>query len=511
MPVFLYPPMLEVRALVARFARPMAAHEPFVAPVGTPSDDRIEIARTMRELLSRFGRRRQHPTRHGGDRVRRCPPPSIAPAVDAGNHAALASGFPVAVVDLDRLQGELRVSTTAHGTRMLDERGVSRDVGKLPCIVDARGPCVTPVALRHDVRVTAATTATLSIVFAHDRFAPQLEATVREHRAQLERLGGRCEPIVLPGPADDPVGRALLQLVIDDPSDDHARLVFADWLDTFDNACYRRRARLIRESIAGADPWMLRAEVIDDVGAPPAAGWSRGFIQRIALGERIPRVAPVLHREPVEDARVDEVVHDALPASVWEISTHRAALGAIAHRAPQRIRKLQASGHPTDELWRWLGTLSALEWLSLRIGDDDLVQLPPLEALRSLHIEHGRCERRMLEQFAPTLEVLYLNMVDLDETPRLPRLRKLTLYRSGVTSLAFVDGLSLVELHVDATHMTMAERDRILGMETLEVLYVSGNEPLQRAIESALAEGALPNLRAIYGLYVLARPKLRPR
>jgi uncharacterized protein (TIGR02996 family) len=507
-PVFLYPPTLEVRAVIARFDRPMGALPP--SPAWIARDEPSPVALAMTELLARFGRSRARP--HGAVRVRRLAVagtlPAIAPVVDLANRAAADTGFPIAVVDLDRLHGALRFSTTREGLRLLDERGVSRDVGKLPCVADAHGPCITPAAIRQDVGVTASTMSTLSVFWAHARFPTELAETLREHHMRLEQLGAVCEGVEIAGPGDDPVGRSLLQMVLDDPEDDHTRLVFADWLEMSDNACHQRRARLIREAVAGREVYELQAQVELDLDLEPMR-WQRGFVHRIDLGASRHRVEPALHREPVVEVSVHNVPHDALPATVQELAVWQAELGPIPLLAPSRIRKLQASGYPTRDFWPWLASLRSLTWLSLRIGQGDRARLPAL-TLNTLHVEGGRLDAAVLATLAPTLETLYLNDVVIDRIPRLPHLRKVTLYRMHIDSLASLVGLPLRELHLDVGALSVDEAPRILSIESLETLGVHGNRALADELTHAIDHGALPHLRAVYGLHPGTRD-LRPR
>lgn len=67
-------------------------------------------------------------------------------AVDVCNAVSLHSGIPISVVDVDRLQGELRVGIAHPDTRyVFNASGQEIDVSGLLCLHDSQGACANAV------------------------------------------------------------------------------------------------------------------------------------------------------------------------------------------------------------------------------------------------------------------------------------------------------------------------------------------------------------------------------
>lgn len=522
MPPFFALPGFEVRALVARFERPLGelTSPPELLAALRVSEPPREIWRGVTALLHRFGRRPSHRLRPGGERIGRAALAgrlrSVDVAVDAATATALRCGLPVTVVDPERLRGPLRVTVTPRATRMpVGADGTTRDVGNVPALADLDGPRVTPVAIDVAARPTAATRTTLSIVWGTQALG--LAAALEYHRELLTAAGARCEPFELPGPADDPTARALLARVLADIDDDGARLAFADWLDAHEGACGRRRARYIREGVAGRDDSNLAREVVSDSGLSYwPVGWARGFV-RVAHLTRTsnPPLTPRLAGEPLAEVSIDQVELAApVPATVRRFNVWNPALRRVPHPAPERVRELQLSGHPDADLWRWLASLPNLERLWMHIGDDDPWQLADWPSLRLLHLQGGRFTAASLAALpVRQLAALELQRNGLDDAllramPAAPRLAVLRLARNAVTSLEPFAGAPLRELLMWELPLAAAEVRRITAMTDLEALYVAGCPQIEGPLAAALDDGALPSLRRLWGHVYPRRRKI---
>jgi DNA/RNA-binding domain of Phe-tRNA-synthetase-like protein len=115
---------------------------------------------------------------------------TINAAVDACNAAALHSGLPVSVVDLDKVREPLRVRIATAGERyVFNTAGQDIDVAGLLCLSDAEGPCANPVKDAQRTKTGPETRRTLSIVWGSAALAGRADATVQWYRQMVERLG----------------------------------------------------------------------------------------------------------------------------------------------------------------------------------------------------------------------------------------------------------------------------------------------------------------------------------
>ncbi len=131
---------------------------------------------------------------------------AILPLVDACNAVSLAAGIPCSLVDLDRTQPPLRIAVPAPKTSyVFNPSGQVIDVGGLPCLWDAAGPCANAVKDAQRTKVTADTRRALLVVWSpggHDATAAALLDAFREI---VVRLGGTVAPVAVRlGPELDP-------------------------------------------------------------------------------------------------------------------------------------------------------------------------------------------------------------------------------------------------------------------------------------------------------------------
>ena len=120
-------------------------------------------------------------------------------AVDACNVVSLASGLPISVVDLALARAPFRIALAEMGTSyVFNASGQTIDVGGLPCLFDAEGPCANAVKDAQRTKTTPGTTRTLSVVWGALGLETRLARTLAWYRELLERAGARTEPVPTP-------------------------------------------------------------------------------------------------------------------------------------------------------------------------------------------------------------------------------------------------------------------------------------------------------------------------
>lgn len=126
----------------------------------------------------------------------------INAAVDLGNAVSLHSGLPISVVDLDALTPVLRVALAPAGARYVFNRsGQEIDVGGLPCLIDAEGPCANAVKDAQRTKTGTDTTRTLVLVWG----TSALPGRTAQALAWLRELVGRTGAGVDSGAVVPPV------------------------------------------------------------------------------------------------------------------------------------------------------------------------------------------------------------------------------------------------------------------------------------------------------------------
>lgn len=125
---------------------------------------------------------------------------TINAAVDACNAVSLHSGFPVSVVDAERLVSPLRIGLAAHGTSyVFNVSGQVIDVSGLLCLHDAEGPCANAVKDAQRTKTQDATTRTLSVVWGARGLEERLDAALAWYRELLHELGAATHIAALTG------------------------------------------------------------------------------------------------------------------------------------------------------------------------------------------------------------------------------------------------------------------------------------------------------------------------
>jgi len=91
---------------------------------------------------------------------------SINLPVDLCNLVSLHSGLPISVVDLERVDGELRVGLADKGASyVFNASGQEIDIGGLMCLHDALGPCANAVKDSQRTKTHAESTRCLYVIW----------------------------------------------------------------------------------------------------------------------------------------------------------------------------------------------------------------------------------------------------------------------------------------------------------------------------------------------------------
>lgn len=108
---------------------------------------------------------------------------AISGAVDACNAASLHSGFPISVVDLDRLEGPPRVRLGRAGeSYVFNASGQTIDVEGLVVLADDAGPTANAVKDAQRTKTSPTTARTLSIVWGTGADRARLDAATAWYR-----------------------------------------------------------------------------------------------------------------------------------------------------------------------------------------------------------------------------------------------------------------------------------------------------------------------------------------
>lgn len=198
-------PLLDLHCFVAQFARPLgqlavpAALTALLAadaPAPLYSDERVREA--VRNLFRHTGFKPTGRSKPASEYLLRAVTEgrlaSINLAVDTCNVVSYHSGLPVSVVDLDRVREPLCVGVTPAGTSyVFNASGQAIDLGGLPCLFDADGPCAGAIKDSQRTKTGAGTVRTLTLIWGTRDLpgrAGQAEAWYRE---LLEMHGATTE------------------------------------------------------------------------------------------------------------------------------------------------------------------------------------------------------------------------------------------------------------------------------------------------------------------------------
>ncbi len=201
-------PLLDLRAFVTRFSRPVGeittsseVLDLFLpdAPAPLRSDDTIR--ETVRKLLRQGGFKPTGRSKPASEYLikavaeNRLTPINVA--VDTCNVVSFHSGLPISVVDLDLAKALFRVGLAPAGTDYIfNAAGQVIDVGGLLCLFDADGPCANAVKDAQRTKTSAETRQTLSLIWGTRELLGRAEQTQAWYRRLLEPHGAETEAII---------------------------------------------------------------------------------------------------------------------------------------------------------------------------------------------------------------------------------------------------------------------------------------------------------------------------
>jgi DNA/RNA-binding domain of Phe-tRNA-synthetase-like protein len=204
-------PLLDLRAFVTTFPRPLAEMESLAelcsllaldAPAPFRSDDTVR--ESVRALLRQGGFKPTGRSKPASEylikAVREGTLSSINLAVDACNIVSLHSGLPISVVDLDRAAGAdwgpFRVGVAPAGSSyVFNSSGQEIDLGGLLCLFDAEGPCGNAVKDAQRTKTTPETHRTLSLLWGTTALPGRAAEAERWYCLLLEQCGAATEPV----------------------------------------------------------------------------------------------------------------------------------------------------------------------------------------------------------------------------------------------------------------------------------------------------------------------------
>jgi DNA/RNA-binding domain of Phe-tRNA-synthetase-like protein len=194
-------PLLKIAAFVTHFPEPLAATATPPAAIDAlrldgpaPLSREESVRSAVRDLLRFAGYKPTGRGKPASEYLVRAASESalgsINAAVDACNAVSLHSGLPISVVDLDRARAPFRIGVAPAGASFVfNASGQEIDLGGLPCLYDADGPCGNAVRDAQRTKTRDDTKVTLSIIWGCVGFEARLHDAERWYRSLLESTG----------------------------------------------------------------------------------------------------------------------------------------------------------------------------------------------------------------------------------------------------------------------------------------------------------------------------------
>lgn len=114
----------------------------------------------------------------------------INAAVDLCNVVSLHSGLPISVVDLDLVQGDLRVGLAEAGSEyVFNATDQTIRLGGLLCLFDALGPCANGVKDSQRTKTHEGSRRTLSVIWGTRELPGRTAEALAWYRQLLESVG----------------------------------------------------------------------------------------------------------------------------------------------------------------------------------------------------------------------------------------------------------------------------------------------------------------------------------
>lgn len=122
--------------------------------------------------------------------------PTINLAVDTCNAVSLHTGFPISVVDLDRVRPPLTIATAApEHEYVFNQSGQTIRLGGLVCLFDGDGPCANAVKDAQRAKTRPTTRRTLSILWGCEPHRERAAHALHWYRDLLHRAGAAAQPV----------------------------------------------------------------------------------------------------------------------------------------------------------------------------------------------------------------------------------------------------------------------------------------------------------------------------
>jgi DNA/RNA-binding domain of Phe-tRNA-synthetase-like protein len=187
-------PLLDARGFSARWPAPLEALAvPAWAAQAGPEDHEAHTEQ-VRALLRHGGFKPAGRNKPCNEYIRKAAAegnfPRINAVVDLTNVAVLRHGLPISTVDLDLLEGPLRVGVAEAGASYVFNRsGQVLDLGGLLCLFDAQGPCANAVKDSQRTKTHPGTLRTLTVIWGTRAWPGQAERTRDWMLEQARGLG----------------------------------------------------------------------------------------------------------------------------------------------------------------------------------------------------------------------------------------------------------------------------------------------------------------------------------
>jgi DNA/RNA-binding domain of Phe-tRNA-synthetase-like protein len=206
-------PLLDLRAFVTRFPRPLgempspATLQGLLAIEATApvkSDDVVREA--VRALLRQGGFKPTGRSKPASEyllkAVREGLLTPINLAVDACNAVSLHSGLPISVIDFDRAREPFRVGLAPRGASyVFNPAGQVIDLGGLLCLFDVEGPCGNAVKDAQRTKTGPETRRTLSLIWGTHRLPGRAARAEEWYCSLLQEPGAETEIVSLSSPS----------------------------------------------------------------------------------------------------------------------------------------------------------------------------------------------------------------------------------------------------------------------------------------------------------------------
>lgn len=121
---------------------------------------------------------------------------SINAAVDVCNAVSFHSGFPIALVDLDRTRPPFHVAPgTSEESYVFNASGQEMSLKGLICLRDEEGPCANPVKDAQRTKTHDGTIRTLTVMWGVAGYEDHRQRAVDWYQKLLEKLGASVLPV----------------------------------------------------------------------------------------------------------------------------------------------------------------------------------------------------------------------------------------------------------------------------------------------------------------------------